>query len=170
MPYPDSRYITEFGNRLIYEETDFNPVELQTEYERLYASLTTEQKGVYDTIMNYVETGTGGVYFVYGYGGTSKTFLWKTLAVGIRRRGDIVLNVASSGIVSLLMFGGRTAHSGFHIPINIDETSTCSISAQCDLGALLKRCKLIIWDEAPMEKKTYYVRIGMTRVNNVLET
>ncbi|GKD56954.1 ALP1-like protein, partial [Tanacetum coccineum] len=44
----------------------------------------------------------GGVYFVYGYGGTGKTFLWKTLAAAIRRKGDIVLNVASSGIASLL--------------------------------------------------------------------
>ncbi|GKC24597.1 ATP-dependent DNA helicase PIF1-like protein, partial [Tanacetum coccineum] len=36
---------------------------------------------------------------------------------------------------------------------NVDETSHCSISAQNDLGALLKRCKLIIWDEAPMANK-----------------
>ncbi|GKF60669.1 ATP-dependent DNA helicase PIF1-like protein, partial [Tanacetum coccineum] len=103
--------------------------------------------------MNSVETGQGGVYFVYGYEGTGKTFLWKTLAAGIRRKGDIVLNVASNGIASLLMSGGRTAHSRFHIPINIDEMSTCSICPQSDLGALLKKCKLIIWDEAPMTNK-----------------
>ncbi|GKA61742.1 ATP-dependent DNA helicase PIF1-like protein [Tanacetum coccineum] len=96
----------------------------------MYASLTTEQKGVYDTILNSVETGIDGVYFVYGYGGNGNTFLWKTLVAGIRRRGDIVLNVASDNIASLLISGGRTAHSRFHIPINIDETSTCSISAQ----------------------------------------
>ncbi|GJS03730.1 hypothetical protein Tco_0320238 [Tanacetum coccineum] len=72
MPYPDNRYITEFGNRLIYDETDYNPMELQSEYERLYASFITEQKGVYDTIMNSVETGTGDVYFVYGYGGLKR--------------------------------------------------------------------------------------------------
>nr|GEV65803.1 ATP-dependent DNA helicase PIF2-like [Tanacetum cinerariifolium] len=125
-----TKYITEFGNRLIYDDTDFNPVELQTGYERLYAFLTTEQKGIYDTIINSVETGTIGVYFVYGYGGTGKTFLWKTLAAGIRRRGGIVLNVASSSIASLLMSGGRTMHLRFHIPINTDETSTCSTSAQ----------------------------------------
>ncbi|GJX95050.1 ATP-dependent DNA helicase PIF1-like protein [Tanacetum coccineum] len=144
MPYLDNRYITEFGNRLIYDETDYNPVELQSEYEQLCVSLTTEQKGVYDTIMNSVETGTCGVYFVYGYKGTGKTFLWKTLTAGIRIRGDIVLKVTSSGIASLLMSGGRTAHSRFHIPISVDETSHCSISAQSDLGALLRRCKLII--------------------------
>ncbi|GJW28877.1 hypothetical protein Tco_0045752 [Tanacetum coccineum] len=33
MPYPDDRYIIEFDNRLIYDETDHNPVELQSEYE-----------------------------------------------------------------------------------------------------------------------------------------
>ena len=153
MPYPDDRYINEFGNRFIYDETDYNPVEMESEYQRLYALLTTEQKGVYDTIIKSVDSGTGGIYFVYGYGGTGKTFLWKTLAAGVRRKGDIVLNVASSGIASLLMSGGRTAHSRFHIPINIDETSTCSISAQSDLGAMLKKCKLIIWDEAPMTNK-----------------
>ena len=153
MPFPDSRYISQFGNRLIYDETNYNADDLHSEYERLYTALTTEQKGVYDTIMSSVQTGTGGVYFVYGYGGTGKTYLWKTLAAGIRRNGDIVINVASSGIASLLMSGGRTAHSRFHIPINIDETSTCSISPQSDLGALLKKCKLIIWDEAPMTNK-----------------
>nr|GEV00562.1 hypothetical protein [Tanacetum cinerariifolium] len=51
------------------------------------------------------------------------------------------------------MSGGRTAHPRFHISINIDETSTFSISAQSDLGALLKRCKLIIWDEVHMANK-----------------
>ncbi|PWA64610.1 hypothetical protein CTI12_AA340600 [Artemisia annua] len=35
MPYPDETYITDFGNRLIHDETDYNPVELQSEYERL---------------------------------------------------------------------------------------------------------------------------------------
>nr|GEY57457.1 ATP-dependent DNA helicase PIF1-like [Tanacetum cinerariifolium] len=104
----------------------------------------------------------GGVYFVYGYGGTRKTFLWKTLAAGIRRKGDIVLNVASSGIASLLMSGGRTAHSRFYIPINIDESSTCFICSQSDLGALLKKCKLIIWDEAPMKNKLCFEALDQT--------
>ncbi|PWA71252.1 hypothetical protein CTI12_AA282690 [Artemisia annua] len=56
MPFPDDRYISQFGNRLIYDETHYNPEELECEYERLYAALTTEQKGVYDTIMTSVET------------------------------------------------------------------------------------------------------------------
>nr|GEV51191.1 ATP-dependent DNA helicase PIF1-like [Tanacetum cinerariifolium] len=112
--------------------------------------------------MNSVETGQRGVYFLYGYRGTGKTFLWKTLAADIRIKGDIVLNVASSGIASLLLSGGQTAHSRFHIPINIDETSTCSICSQSDLEALLKKCKLIIWDEAPMTNKLCFEALDRT--------
>ncbi|GJX28691.1 putative PIF1 DNA helicase/replication protein A1-like protein [Tanacetum coccineum] len=53
----------------------------------------------------------GGMFFVYGYGGTGKTYLYKTKSVGLRSQGDIVLNVASIGIATLLLEGGRTAHS-----------------------------------------------------------
>ena len=162
LPYPDDTYISEFGNRLIYDELHYNASDLQSEYETLYAALTSEQRSVYDTIMTSVEQGRGSTYFVYGYGGTGKTYLWKTLAAGIRRKGDIVINVASSGIASLLMSGGRTAHSRFHIPINIDETSTCSISPQSDLGMLLKKCKLIVWDEAPMTNKLCFEALDRT--------
>nr|GFB14330.1 ATP-dependent DNA helicase PIF1-like [Tanacetum cinerariifolium] len=101
--------------------------------------------------------------------GTGKTFLWKTLVIGIRRKGDIVLNVASSGIAYLLLSGGRTAHFIFHIPINIDETSTCSICPQSDLGALLKKCKLIIWDEAPMTNKLCFEALDRTLRDVLLE-
>nr|GEV00796.1 hypothetical protein [Tanacetum cinerariifolium] len=86
----------------------------------------------------------------------------ETLAAGIRRKGDIVLNVASNGIASLLMLGGQTAHSRFHIPINIDEASTFSICPQSDLGALLKKFKLIIWDEALMTNKLCFEALDRT--------
>ncbi|XP_076912260.1 uncharacterized protein LOC143570510 [Bidens hawaiensis] len=100
-----------------------------------------------------VEQNKGGVFFVYGYDGTGKTCLWKTLSTAIRSKGEIVLTVASSGIASLLLSGGRTAHSTFHIPINLNEDSTCYIDPGTDEAQLLEKTKLIIWDEAPMAHK-----------------
>lgn len=94
-----------------------------------------------------------GVFFVYGFGGTGKTFLWKTLSAALRSKGSIVLNVASSGIASLLLEGGRTAHSRFSIPLNPDEFTTCNIKPSSDLGNLVKEAQLIVWDEAPMMSK-----------------
>nr|GEX23788.1 ATP-dependent DNA helicase PIF1-like [Tanacetum cinerariifolium] len=56
-------------------------------------------------------------------------------------------------ILYTVMEGGRTPHSRFHTPININETSTCFICPQSDLVELLKKCKLIIWDAALMTNK-----------------
>ncbi|KAI3827208.1 hypothetical protein L1987_01280 [Smallanthus sonchifolius] len=91
-----------------------------------------------------------------------KTFLWKTLSSAIRCKGEIVLNVASSGIASLLLSGGRTAHSRFHIPLNLNEDSLCHIKSNSDVANLLKETKLIIWDEAPMVHKHAFEALDRT--------
>ncbi|GJU04975.1 DNA helicase [Tanacetum coccineum] len=88
--------------------------------------------------------------FVYGHGGTGKTFLWKTIISSLRSEGKIVLAVASSGIASLLLPSGRTAHSRFKLPLELTEESLCRITKNTQLGKLLADANLIIWDEAPM--------------------
>ncbi|GKE18153.1 ATP-dependent DNA helicase PIF1-like protein, partial [Tanacetum coccineum] len=93
---------------------------------------------------------------------TCKTFVWKTLSAAIRRRRDIVLNVASSGIAALLLPGGRTTHSRFAIPINVNEDSTCCINIESDLAGLIRKTKLIIWDEAPMVNKHCFEALDRT--------
>ncbi|KAF7807163.1 uncharacterized protein G2W53_039324 [Senna tora] len=89
-------------------------------------SLLTHSQ-VYVKIMSSIENLHGKIFFLCGYGGTGKTFLWRTLSTALRSKGEIALIVASSGIASLLLPGGRTAHSRFAIPININEDSTCNI-------------------------------------------
>ncbi|XP_022874217.1 uncharacterized protein LOC111393046 [Olea europaea var. sylvestris] len=49
-----------------------------------------------------------------------------------------------------LLPGGRTAHSRFKIPLQTVGEVNCSINKQSALETLLKMCRLIIWDEAPM--------------------
>ena len=88
--------------------------------------------------------------FVHGHGGTGKTFLWHTIINRVRSESLIVLAVASSGIASLLLPNGRTAHSRFKIPLSIDESSTCAIKKNTHLSHLLQKTSLIVWDEAPM--------------------
>ncbi|KAJ0513582.1 putative DNA helicase [Helianthus annuus] len=150
MPYPDFDSADSLDNRLILEELDYDKNKQKKEFDSLFSSLTDEQRCVFNDIIKAVEEDKGGVFFVYGYGGTGKTFLWKTLSTSLRSKGKIVLNVASSGIASLLLTGGRTAHSRFLIPINLNEDSVCHIKPNSDESALLKKTSLIIWDEAPM--------------------
>ncbi|KAL3650272.1 hypothetical protein CASFOL_006675 [Castilleja foliolosa] len=82
--------------------------------------------------------------------GTGKIYLWRTLSAALRSEGHIVLNVASRDITSLLLPGGRTAHSRFGIPLNPHEGSDCNIRNDTPLADLIVRHKLIIWGEAPM--------------------
>ena len=86
-----------------------------------------EQRHIFNLIINAVNRQAGGMFFLYGYGGTGKTFMWKTLASALRSKGDIVLTVASSGIASLLLPNDRTAHSKFSIHVPTLENSTCNI-------------------------------------------
>ena len=61
--------------------------------------------------------------------------------------------VASSSMASLLLPGGKTAHSKFKILVPIFEDSTCNIHQGNQLVELLNQTSLIIWDEAPMAHK-----------------
>ncbi|CAN1332168.1 ATP-dependent DNA helicase PIF1 [Linum perenne] len=72
-------------------------------------------------ITTAVHEKNGKCFFVEGPGGTGKTFLWKVISAKLRSEGKIVLCVATSGIAALLMEGGRTAHSKFHIPIKLTK-------------------------------------------------
>jgi ABC-type branched-subunit amino acid transport system ATPase component len=77
--------------------------------------------------MESVDSKQGKLVFIEGHGGTGKTYLWKAITTKIRSEGKIVLTVVSCGIAALLLEGGMTAHSRFHIPLNTSDDSTCDI-------------------------------------------
>ncbi|CAJ2641244.1 unnamed protein product [Trifolium pratense] len=85
-----------------------------------------------------------------------------TTQQGLRSQGLIVLNVASSGIASLLLPRGKTAHSTLAIPLEIDDLSSCTINKESPKGQLLLHTKLIIWDEAPMMHRYCFEAVDRT--------
>jgi len=103
-------------------------------------------------------------------------FMWKTLSVTLRCEGKNVLTVASSGVASLLLPGGRTTHSKFKIPVPTLDNSVYNIEQGSKTSELLKKAELIIWDEAPMTHKYCFealdrtwndIMSGMTKENSV---
>jgi ATP-dependent DNA helicase PIF1 len=68
----------------------------------------------------------------------------------IRGDGGHVSSVASTGLASNLLIGGRTYFSQFGLPVPLVETSVSQIKASTAAGKLLKQTKLIIWDEVTM--------------------
>lgn len=65
-------------------------------------------------------------------------------------------------IAALLLSGGRTTHSRFEIPIDLNDTSTCNIIQNTKLAKLLRNTSLIIWDEAPMDHKFAFEALDRT--------
>ncbi|XP_048498185.1 uncharacterized protein LOC125496699 [Beta vulgaris subsp. vulgaris] len=154
MSFSDELIMFEGQKKLIADELSYDIEEMTLEHDKLYKGLTDEQSIIYRRVMDVVSSQEGGVFFIYGYGGTEKTYVWKTLCAAVRKMREIVLPVASSGIDSLLLPRGRTARSRFGIPLNVTENSICvGIRPGSYLADLLIKTKLIIWDEAPMMHK-----------------
>lgn len=122
MPQPDRTGIQTFTNMFIVDALNYDRIEMA----KTHAS------------------GYGRFFFVYGYGGTGKTFIWKTLSATVRSKGLIVLNTTSSGIASLLLTGGRTAHSSFGIPVEINELSSSNFKNNSPKADQIREAKLII--------------------------
>ncbi|KAL8105984.1 hypothetical protein AgCh_029703 [Apium graveolens] len=153
MPLPPSQFFSGFSNTLIAEERSYDIEAVKEEHQNLHSNLNADQAIVYDAIIDSVYNKKGHVFFVYGSGGCGKIFLWRTIIARLRSERKIVLPVAGSGIAAVLLPGGRTAHSRFKIPLDIDEQSSCGLKNGTDIAELIQNTDLIIWDEAPMQKR-----------------
>ncbi|XP_019236500.1 PREDICTED: ATP-dependent DNA helicase PIF7-like [Nicotiana attenuata] len=118
----------------------------------LEKKLNVEQRRAYNVIIARIFSNKGGAFFIDGPGGTGKTFLYRALLATVRSKGFIALATTSSGVAASILPGGRTAHSRFKIPIDIDQNYSCNISKQSSLAYLIRDAKLIVWDEVSMVK------------------
>lgn len=142
-------------NQLINEQLSYDVISEKSSYESKYSVFNTDQKNAFDTIVTKIEaTRPSRCFFLHGPAGTEKTFVFQTSCHYFRSKQKTVLCVASSGIVSLLLPGGRTSHFRFKIPLRVDETLTCFIRNDGELAGLLRETTLIIWDEVPTQKQT----------------
>jgi hypothetical protein len=116
------------GNRLLHEQLDYNREELDARVAENVAKFNNPQRAVYNAVMDSVNNNISRLFFLHSAGGCGKTFVCNTIASAVCAKGKICLSVASSGIASLLLEGGRTAHSTFRIPLAVNDASTCNIT------------------------------------------
>jgi len=153
LPMPPPHLLAELENRLLMEERNYDRDALKQKHDVLVSKLNSEQHIIYDVVVKATIENKQQLLFVYGHGGTGKTFLWTTIIYALRYVGTIVLAVASSGIASLLLPSGRTTRSRFKIPLDLTNDSICHIKKNTQLARLLFETALILWDEAPMNDR-----------------
>ncbi|KAG6463394.1 hypothetical protein O3G_MSEX013848 [Manduca sexta] len=150
LPTPTS--VGEVTNREYCAKIGYNSMELLATLENGVPMMTAEQRSVNDRVCESFHNNLGTIWFLDVPGGTGKTFLTKLILAYVRNQRKIALTVASSGIAATLLPGGKTAHTMFKIPIDLNRTEspTCSISRNSDKAKILRECNLIIWDECTM--------------------
>ncbi len=149
-------------NRLLEVECDYNVEVLQAEVVMAIENLNDGQRAAYNGVIDAYATHHAKVIFIDGLGGTGKTYIENLILNAVRSHGNITLAIASSGIATLLLSGGRMAHSYLKILIAFDCTSFCYIRKQDDLAMLIRQTKPILWDEVPMTNKLAFEAVDQT--------
>ncbi|GBP90314.1 hypothetical protein EVAR_37374_1 [Eumeta japonica] len=148
-----NRTASDLMNTEMNRELQYSTVEMAAIVARNVPLMNEEQRTIYDRIMLAVSAGQGGFFGCTGWNWQNIRYL--LILAEIRSNNGIALAVASSGIAATLLDGGRTAHSVFKLPLNIQNNpdAVCNIKKQSSMATVLKRCKLIIWDECTMAHK-----------------
>ena len=149
--------------REIREESNYDNEEMQTllnkalqgEGPDFQGKLTTLQQKVFEAIKQAVHGAGPKLLYIDARGGSGKTFLLNIGLYYIRTLDldAIALAVAFTGIAAQLLQGGRTFNSRFKFPLKPNETQSCNISKSTGLAKLIKKARIIVWDEAPMSNK-----------------
>lgn len=171
--FPDLPQLCEFPKLVIASLLDNHLIRRELEgYDRNelrrivddVGRLNESQRGIYNEIISAIEDTqpVHKLFFIDGPGGTGKSTLLNHILARIRGQGMIAIAVASSGIASLLLPGGRTAHSTFKIPIKLSQSSRCHIPKQSKLAVLINQASLIVWDEAPMTHRHAFEAVDRT--------
>ncbi len=79
--FPKSNYVpfVHGGNQLVQEELAYDQHSLSIDVDNVKDRFNDDQRSAYEIILNVVTNKEGKLFFVYGTGGTGKTFVWTTI-------------------------------------------------------------------------------------------
>ena len=152
MPLPQQQQDHRIPNPLLQAE-QYNVDEKETLVNEQRAMFNLEQATAFDAILESITNNQGHLFFIHATGHYRKTFLCNTIAAEVRRREQVALYVASSGIAALLLDGKRTSHLHFKIPLSINEDSVAGLKCNSYMFPVIQQTKVIIWDKVLMQHK-----------------
>ncbi|CAN1242014.1 ATP-dependent DNA helicase PIF1 [Linum perenne] len=144
LPLPTCMPEADQQDDLVSQQLQYDIAHEAESYTQTRASLNNCQATAHDAILRSLSSDSNNLFFLYGHGGTGKTYLYNCIISKIRSEHKIALVVASSGIAATLLPGGVTAHSRFKIPIEVDHASTCAIKKGTNLARLMQQATLIV--------------------------
>ena len=73
-----------------------------------------------------------------------------------------MLVVTWTGIAASLLTNGKTIHKTFHLPLDINESTTCNITTNSAEGRAIMNTKILICDEISMASKLAFNAVDKT--------
>ncbi|XP_067120502.1 uncharacterized protein [Centruroides vittatus] len=119
LPEPQ-RSNNKIQNHDYLKELAFDVVEQSEKVSKNEPLLNDDQKKIFDEVMDRINSSKGNIIFLDCSRRTGKTFLINLILAKIRANKQIAIGVASSGIAATLIEGGKTAHSAFKLPFNLN--------------------------------------------------
>jgi len=112
------------------------------ELTQMMATANKEQRVVIDKILNLLHnsdesTSVCRAYFTDEPGGTGKTFVYRCLIQSCINLEMQVISVAWTGIAAMLLPHGRTVHSRFKLPLNLNEHSVSGLKVNSKEAAII---------------------------------
>ena len=161
LPVPSEEDIALVGQRdahlalpsTIREELDFDFEETAAIARDRLERMTTEQRAIFDVVMEHIEGRRPVQIFIDARGGCGKTFTLEGILAAARTSepgGAVALAMATTGLAANLLPLGRTFHSRMKVGLNPTEEGCFAISAQSALARLICMARLLIIDEATL--------------------
>ena len=163
MPHPIYDWSDTINNRLISQQLNYDHQSETIMAHQFMKSMNSGQQHAFDKICQSVFCKEGKLFFIYGFGGCGKTYLYEALCHALQAEGIIIICIASTGLACLLLPGEQTAHSAFKIPIDtLDVDSICSIPKESLRADLLRSAEAIIFDECLMTHRHCFEALDRT--------
>lgn len=140
-----------------YDVINFD--EERLEGDNLRNQLNPEQRNVFQSVMDSVHNEdfhADRLFVINAQAGTGKSFLFATLISVLRGEQIPVVALAPTGLAASLLKGGRTLHSRFKIPLDVNETTVTGVKPNSTEGRLIASSKLIIIDEMSMVTRAIF--------------
>lgn len=154
LPTPAGLDAATLENRLLQAELDCDAPLERILAEDMRSQMYPEQAYAFDAITTAVSNEAPFLAFVDGPGGSGKTFLYEAVLHHVRGAGLIGLACDWSGIAAVFLQRGRTVHARFGLPVPLPrEAVPSSVTAQSIRAEVLRRARIVVWDEAPMAPK-----------------
>jgi len=112
-----------------------------------------KQAAIFDAVLESITNNQGHLSFIHAVGGCGKTFFYNTITAEVRRREQVVLYIALSGIAALLLDRGKMSHLHFKISLSINEDSVAGLKQNSYMFPVIQQTKVIIWDKVSMQYK-----------------